>query len=64
MKHLAAIALACVVAAGCNTMEGLGRDISGIGDALTGASQEVQNAPAPARKTDNELAGAPGSRRP
>lgn len=40
---LAAVLLvAPLVAAGCNTMSGLGKDLGAIGDALTGAAEEAK----------------------
>lgn len=43
MKHLALIACAAIVfLAGCNTVKGIGRDISGGGQTVTGAAQSTQ----------------------
>lgn len=43
MKHLALIACAAIVfLAGCNTVKGIGRDISGGGQAVTGAAKSTQ----------------------
>ena len=44
MKQLALIACAAVVfLAGCNTVKGVGRDISSGGQAVTGAAHNVQH---------------------
>jgi predicted small secreted protein len=40
----------------CNTVEGLGRDLGALGDAMTGASQEARGG------SGEELDGGPGSR--
>ena len=39
---LAAVGAALLVSA-CNTIAGVGRDVSAAGDAVTGASNEVRN---------------------
>lgn len=44
MKKLIIASLtAMFVLTGCNTFKGLGQDVSGAGDAVTGSAQEVQN---------------------
>ncbi|HEY7797333.1 MAG TPA: entericidin EcnA/B family protein [Hyphomonadaceae bacterium] len=40
---LVAVLLAApLMAAGCNTMSGLGKDLGAVGDALTGAAEEAK----------------------
>ena len=56
MKFTLAAVLAVLALAACNTVQGVGRDLQAIGDALTGTSEEAQG-------KDAELAGGPGSRR-
>jgi predicted small secreted protein len=41
------IAGALLALAGCNTVEGLGRDLQNIGGVITGTATGVQNASAP-----------------
>ncbi|WP_201535260.1 entericidin A/B family lipoprotein [Psychrobacter immobilis] len=44
MKKLIIASLAAMfVLTGCNTFKGLGQDVSGAGDAVTGTAQDVQN---------------------
>ena len=44
MKKLIIASLtAMFVLTGCNTFKGLGQDVSGAGDAVTGSAQDVQN---------------------
>lgn len=42
MKLIAALALVGVVLTGCNTMKGLGQDVSSAGDKVTGTAAETQ----------------------
>lgn len=42
-KLIIASVTAMFVLTGCNTFKGLGQDVSGAGDAVTGSAQEVQN---------------------
>lgn len=42
-KVIIASLTAMFVLTGCNTLKGLGQDVSGAGDAVTGTAQEVQN---------------------
>lgn len=44
LKILAAMALATVLIAGCETTKGAGRDIQKAGDAITDAAEDVQDA--------------------
>lgn len=37
MKKLAALALAAIFLAGCNTISGIGRDVQKVGQVVTGA---------------------------
>ena len=36
------LAAASLLAAGCNTIEGVGRDVSAAGQAVTGAAQDTK----------------------
>ena len=44
MRKLILVVLlaAPLMAAGCNTMSGLGKDLGAVGDALTGAAEEAK----------------------
>jgi predicted small secreted protein len=53
---LLALSAAALLGA-CNTVEGFGRDLGTLGDALTGASQQARDG------GSDELDGGPGSRR-
>jgi predicted small secreted protein len=63
MNKIVAVGLAALALAGCNTMEGLGRDLTLLGDNLTTSSREAQGKPvgAPVDSHD-DLDGAPGAR--
>lgn len=43
MKVIAAVALAAMVLTGCNTMKGLGKDVSRTGDKVTDVAAETQH---------------------
>ncbi len=43
MKYMAAVFAVLVTLAGCNTVEGVGRDLSAAGDAMTGTAGDVKN---------------------
>lgn len=68
MRILIAIVLSGAVLAGCNTIGGIGRDMSAVGDAITDASKEAAK-PAPkskakSAKTQKQApSGQPGARR-
>ena len=40
----ALIVLACLLLAGCNTVQGVGRDVSAAGGAVSTGAQKVKNA--------------------
>ncbi len=42
-KVIIASLTAMFVLTGCNTFKGLGQDVSGAGDAVSGTAQDVQN---------------------
>ncbi len=58
--RLALLTLSAMALLGaCNTVEGFGRDLGALGDALTGASQDARSG----HSSTEELEGGPGSRR-
>lgn len=59
MKLMIGVATAIGLLAGCNTVEGFGKDLSEIGSVMTETSEEAQASNA--KKDDySDLCGAPG----
>jgi predicted small secreted protein len=58
---IAAMAGLALASAGCNTVEGLGRDLSATGDAITDAAHDTRTAK-PVKK--HHAAGAPCAANP
>ncbi|AXI03346.1 entericidin A/B family lipoprotein [Aquirhabdus parva] len=43
IKVIAAAALATMLLTGCNTMKGVGQDVSSAGQAVTGSAEKTQD---------------------
>ena len=44
MKYVVLISLTCLLLAGCNTVQGVGKDVSQAGSAVSTGAQKVKNA--------------------
>jgi predicted small secreted protein len=43
LKVIVAVAFSAMLLTGCNTVKGMGKDVSATGDAVTGTAQSTQN---------------------
>lgn len=60
MKALLAALLAVPLLAGCNTIAGIGKDLSAAGDAISNTAESVEGDMSKSKKTDDsELEGGP-----
>lgn len=64
MRKLFLSAAALAALAGCNTISGIGQDIRAVGNAMTQASEDVQDGDGRSASNDAELCGGTGASRP